>query len=66
MEFLTSRSASIHILFALGADPIARDGGECVGSELGKFVQCAVTQKLANCIAYRYTYVDRSQGHLLM
>ena len=26
----------------------------------GEIVQCVVTQKLATCIAYKYTYVDRS------
>ena len=26
----------------------------------GGIVQCVVTQKLVTCIAYRYTYVDRS------
>ena len=34
MVFLTSRSASKHVLFALSVDPTARDAGECVGSEL--------------------------------
>ena len=34
MAFLTSRSASKHVLFALGVDPTARDAGEPVGSEL--------------------------------
>ena len=34
MVFLTSRSASKHILFALSVDPTARDAGEGGGSNL--------------------------------
>ena len=34
MAFLTSRSASRHVLFALGVDPTARDAGEGRGSDL--------------------------------
>ena len=34
VAFLTFRSASKYILFALGADPTARDAGEGRGSEL--------------------------------
>ena len=32
--FLTSRSASKHVLFAIGVDPTARDMGEGGGSNL--------------------------------
>ena len=32
--FLTSRSVSKHVLFALGVDPTARDAGEGGGSDL--------------------------------
>ena len=118
MAFLTSRSASKHVLFALGVDPTARDASKGESSNLasqathplqcrarlvvidvpslhkssiakprkicqaiavefatslvlalrwlrsnsatdieyeGEIVQCVVTQKLATCIAYRYT-----------
>ena len=34
MAFLTSRSASKHIIFALGVDPTARDASEGGGSNL--------------------------------
>ena len=34
MAFLTPRSASNHIIFALGVDPTARDAGEGGGSDL--------------------------------
>ena len=34
MAFLTSKSASKHVLFALGVDPTARDAGEGGGSDL--------------------------------
>ena len=34
MAFLTSRSASKHVLFALGVDPTARDTDERIGSKL--------------------------------
>ena len=34
MAFLTSRSASKHILFALGVNPTVRDAGEGSGSDL--------------------------------
>ena len=34
MAFLTSRSVSKHVLFALGVDPTARDAGEGGGSDL--------------------------------
>ena len=34
VAFLTFRSASKHILFALGVDPTARDTGEGGGSDL--------------------------------
>ena len=34
MAFLTSRSASKHVLFALDVDPTARDAGEGEGSDL--------------------------------
>ena len=34
MAFLTYKSASKHVLFALGVDPTARDAGEGGGSDL--------------------------------
>ena len=34
MAFLTSRSVSKHVHFALGVDPTARDTGEGRGSDL--------------------------------
>ena len=34
MAFLTSRSVSKHVLFALGVDPTAREAGEGGGSNL--------------------------------
>ena len=34
MAFLTSRSASKHVIFALGVDPTARGAGEGGGSDL--------------------------------
>ena len=34
MAFLTYRSASKHVLFALGVDPTARDASEGGGSDL--------------------------------
>ena len=34
IAFLTSRSASKQVLFALGVDPTARDAGESGGSDL--------------------------------
>ena len=34
MAFLTSRSASKHVLFTLGVDLTARDAGESEGSDL--------------------------------
>ena len=34
MAFLTSRSVSKHVLFALGVDPTARDTDEGGGSDL--------------------------------
>ena len=34
MAFLTSRSASKHVHFALGVNPTARDAGEGGGSDL--------------------------------
>ena len=52
MVFLTSK----HILYVLGVDPTARDVGEGGGSNLvSQATPFAVTQKLATCIAYRYT-----------
>ena len=32
----------------------------------GEIVQLVVPQKLATCLAYRYTYVDRSYSYLLI
>ena len=34
IAFLTSQSASKHVLFALGIDPTAKDAGEGGGSDL--------------------------------
>ena len=34
MAFLTSKSASKHVLFALGVHPTARDGSEGRGSDI--------------------------------
>ena len=50
MAFLTSRSASKHVLFALGVDPTARDAaGEGEGSDLLlQATSFAVSRKIGN------------------
>ena len=49
MAFLTSRSASKHVLFALGVDPAARDAGEGGGTDLvSQATPFAVSSKSSN------------------
>ena len=49
MGFLTSRSVSKHV-FALGADPAARDAGEGRGSDLVlQAIPFAVSCETSNC-----------------
>ena len=49
MAFLTSRSASKHVLFALGVDPTARDAGEGGGSDLvSQTTPFAVSRETSN------------------
>ena len=48
--FLTSRSASKHVLFALGVNPTARDAGERVGFELvSQAMSFAVSWETGSC-----------------
>ena len=51
VEFATSLVLTLQWLRGNSGTDVGYDG------EIG---QCVVTQKLATCIAYRYTYVDRS------
>ena len=50
MTFLTSRSASKHVLFALGVNPIARDADEGRGSDLvSQATPFAVSCETSSC-----------------
>ena len=50
MAFLTSKSATKHILFALGVDPTARDASEGRGSDLvSQATPFTVSHKTSNC-----------------
>ena len=55
MTFLTSKSASKHVLFALGVDPTAGDAGEGGGSDLVSQAMALAVSCETSSLPYSFT-----------